>query len=118
MPAHTTVDAYIAAQPAAARVRLGELRAVIRAAVPDASEVISYGMPAYRLPVGVVAYFGAARSHCALYGAVMDGFAADLQGFAVSKGAVRFPLDRPIPEELVRKLVLARVAERRSARKR
>ena len=118
MPVAANVDGYIAAQSAETQVRLRELREVIRSTVPEAEEVISYGMPAYRLPTGVVAYFGAAKGHCALYGLVPDGFADDLSGYERSKGAVRFPLDRPIPAELVRKLVLARVAEREAARKR
>ncbi len=118
MPAPATVDDYIAAQSPEAQPRLSELRATIRAAVPEANEGISYGMPAYRLPVGVVAYFGAAKNHCALYGLVAEGFADELRAFETSKGAVRFPLDKPIPAELVRRLVLARVAEREAARRR
>ena len=117
MPA-ASVDDYIATQPADAQVRLRELRAVIRETIPDAQEVISYGMPAYRLPIGVVTYFGAAKKHCALYGLVPESFADELSGYERSKGAVRFPLDRPIPTDLVRKLVLAKLADRESARKR
>jgi uncharacterized protein YdhG (YjbR/CyaY superfamily) len=71
----------------------------------------------YRVAVGPVAYFGAAKRHCALYGSVPDALADELRGFGTSKGAVRFPLDKPIPAELVRKLVLARVAKQ-EARKR
>jgi uncharacterized protein YdhG (YjbR/CyaY superfamily) len=117
MPAFATVDDYIAAQSAEAQPRLRELRAIIRATVPGAAEVISYGLPTYRLAVGPVAYFGAAKRHCALYGAVPDAFADELRGFDTSKGTLRFPLDKPIPADLVRKLVLARVAEQ-EARKR
>ena len=118
MPTLATVDDYIAAQSAEAQPRLRELRAIIRDAVPEAAEVIRYGLPTYRLSVGPVAYFGAAKRHCALYGAATDAFADELRGFDTSKGTVRFPLDTPIPVELVRKLVLARVAEREAARKR
>jgi uncharacterized protein YdhG (YjbR/CyaY superfamily) len=117
MPTIATVDDYIAAQSAEAQSRLREFRAIIRAAVPEAAEVISYGLPTYRLPAGPVAYFGAAKRHCALYGALPDAFADELRGFDTSKGTVRFPLDKPIPAELVRKLVLDRVAEREAARK-
>lgn len=117
MPA-SSVDDYIAAQPAEAQVRLRELRAVIRDTIPEAREIISYGMPAYRLPVGVVTYFGAAKNHCALYGLVPEGFADELSGYERSKGAVRFPLDQPIPADLVRRMVLARVADREATRKR
>jgi uncharacterized protein YdhG (YjbR/CyaY superfamily) len=103
-----SVDEYIAAQPAEAQPRLRELRAVIRAAVPEAAEIISYGMPTYTVPAGRV-YFGAARRHCALYGTPQAEFEADLRGYDTSRGTVRFRLDRPIPEDLVRKLVLARL---------
>ena len=109
MPAFATVDDYIAAQSAAAQPRLRELRAIIRAAVPEATEVISYGLPTYKFRVGFV-YFGAAKRHCALYGSALDAFPEELRGFDTSKGTVRFPLDQPIPEELVRKLVVAKAA--------
>ena len=112
MPTPATVDDYIAAQSAAAQPRLRELRAIIRAAVPGATEIISYGLPTYRLGVGSV-YFGAAKRHCALYGSALDSFPEELQGLDTSKGTVRFPLDRPIPEELVHKLVVAKAARQK-----
>jgi uncharacterized protein YdhG (YjbR/CyaY superfamily) len=59
--------------------------------------------------------FGAAKHHCGLYGSAMDAFPDELKAYDTSKGTVRFPLDQPIPEDLVRKLVLARVAEREAA---
>jgi uncharacterized protein YdhG (YjbR/CyaY superfamily) len=99
-----TVDDYVAAQPATAQPRLRELRASIRAAVPEATEVISYGMPTYTLR-GRRVHFGAARRHCALYGSAVDQFAGELRPFKTLKGTVHFPLDRPIPHELVQKLV-------------
>jgi uncharacterized protein YdhG (YjbR/CyaY superfamily) len=88
------VDDYIAAQPTGVQERLRELRAIIREAVPQAAEVISYGMPTYRLGHSRL-HFGAAKRHCALYG--------------VGTGTVRFPLDQPIPAEQVRALVVARL---------
>jgi uncharacterized protein YdhG (YjbR/CyaY superfamily) len=109
MPPFGTVDDYIAAQSTRVQPGLRELRAIIRAAVPEAVEVISYGLPTYKFRGGFVS-FGAAKRHCALYGSAMDAFAKELRGFDTSKGTVRFPLDQPIPEELVRKLVLAKVA--------
>ncbi len=109
MPAPTTVDEYIAAQPAVVQLKLRELRAILRSILPDAAESISYGMPAYRLRVGFV-YFGAGRHHVALYGAAMGAFARELSDYNTSKGTVRFPLDQPLPEELVRKLVETKAA--------
>ena len=104
MSTPTTVDEYIAAQSAEAKPRLQELRAIIRAALPEATELISYGMPTYKFPNGSV-YFAAAKRHCALYGSAMDSFAEELRTYGTSKGTVRFPFDEPIPAELVRKLV-------------
>jgi len=104
----TTVDEYIAGQPAAAQVRLHELRAIVRAAVPQAAEVISYGLPTYRL-AGQIVSFGAAKRHCALYGAALDAYPDELRGFETGKGTLRFALDAPIPAELVRKLVQAKL---------
>jgi uncharacterized protein YdhG (YjbR/CyaY superfamily) len=107
------VDEYIAAQPAEVQPRLRELRAAVRAALPDAAEVISYGLPTYRFgPGSSYVSFGAAKRHCALYGSAVDQFREELRDYQTSKGTVRFPLDRPIPAELVRKLVLAKVAAR------
>jgi uncharacterized protein YdhG (YjbR/CyaY superfamily) len=102
-----TVDEYIAAQPPPTRDRLRELRAAVRGALPKASEVISYGMPTYKMPGGFVS-FGAAKRHCALYGAALDAYPDELKSYDTAKGTVRFPLDQPIPEELVRKLVRAK----------
>jgi uncharacterized protein YdhG (YjbR/CyaY superfamily) len=68
-------------------------------------------MPTYKLGAGKV-YFGAAKRHCSLYGSAMHAFAEELRGYAMSKGTVRFPLDQPIPKELVHKLVMATVAEK------
>src|SRR6266566_1144624 len=90
-PTFASVDDYIAAQSAAAQPRLRELRAIIRAAVPEATEAISYGLPTYKFRVGSV-YFGAAKRHVALYGSAMDALAEELRGYDTSKGTLRFPL--------------------------
>ncbi|MDQ6671732.1 MAG: DUF1801 domain-containing protein [Chloroflexota bacterium] len=103
-----TVDDYIVTQTAEAQPRLRELRAIIRAAVPQATEVISYGMPTYKLG-GRRVHFGAAKRHCALYGSATDLFTNELRDFKTLKGTVQFPLNRPIPEKLVRNLVIAKL---------
>lgn len=105
----STVDEYIASQPAKVQSRLSELRSIIHSAVPEAAEVISYGIPTYKL-AGRIVSIGAAKHHCALYGTPMDLFAEDLRGYQTLKGTVQFPLDRAVPEALVRKLVLAKLA--------
>src|SRR5438132_14120910 len=107
MLAVATVDDYIAAQSAQAQPRLRELRAIIHAAVPAATEVIRYGMPTYKLGAASV-HFGSAKQHVALYGSAMDACVEELRGMDTSKGTVRFPLDEPIPEQLVRTLVMAK----------
>jgi len=102
-----TVDEYIAAQTPAAQERMREFRAVIREALPDARETISYGVPTYKMPKGFVS-FGAAKRHCALYGPALDAFPDELAAYKTSKGTVQFPLDQPIPSDLVRRLVQAK----------
>jgi uncharacterized protein YdhG (YjbR/CyaY superfamily) len=108
MPSFSSVDEYIAAQPVETQARLRELRAIIRQIVPDATEVISYDMPTYRLG-GRRVQFGAAKRHCALYGSPIDRFTNELRDFKTLKRTVQFPLDRPIPENLVRNLVAAKL---------
>src|SRR6266849_3009075 len=117
MPTFTSVDEYIAAQSAEAQPRLRELRAIFRAALPEAAEVISYGLPTYKFGAGFVS-FGAAKRHCAIYGSSTVALADELRGFRQSKGTLRFPLDQPIPAELVRKLIMATVAEKGAGQKR
>jgi uncharacterized protein YdhG (YjbR/CyaY superfamily) len=104
----TTVDEYIAAQSDEARPRLRELRSIIREAVPEATESISYGMPAYKRGTSAV-YFAAAKHHYALYGVPLADFASELRGYKTSKGTLQLPLDQPVPAELVRGLVLAKL---------
>jgi uncharacterized protein YdhG (YjbR/CyaY superfamily) len=89
---------------------LRELRAIIREAAPEATETISYGMPTYA-QAGRRVHFAAAKRHCALYGSAVDAFADELRGygFRTLKGTVQLPLDRPLPRELVRKLVQAKL---------
>ncbi|MBK6663497.1 MAG: DUF1801 domain-containing protein [Thermoflexaceae bacterium] len=122
-PAFESVDEYIATFPEPVREILREVRAVIRAAVPDAAEVISYGVPAYRLHGGFVIYFSGFTAHYTLSFpppfTVFEAFAGQLARYPVSKSAVRLPLNEPVPAELVRELALFRAAEleRRAAAK-
>lgn len=109
-----TVDEYLAGVPEPARTTLGKLRATIRAAAPkDATEKISYGMPAFYYKGGLVAY-AAFKGHCSLFpmdGGITKEFAAELAKYEVAKGTIRFALDKPLPAALVRKIVKARVAK-------
>jgi len=113
MPA-ATVDEFLATVPEPQRAALQELRRVIRAAAPQATELINYGVPMFRLDGRNLVSFGAAKGHCSFYvqsPAVVAAHAADLEGLKTTKGSVSFTPDRPIPPALVTKLVKARIAE-------
>jgi uncharacterized protein YdhG (YjbR/CyaY superfamily) len=113
------VDEYLAKVPQPARATLEKLRKVIKAAVPEAEEVISYQVPTFRHHRSIVA-FAAFEDHCSFFvmsPAVMKAFQEDLEDYATSKGTVRFPIDKPLPAALVRRLVKARIAENDAAAK-
>jgi uncharacterized protein YdhG (YjbR/CyaY superfamily) len=107
-----SVEAYIKSFPAPTRKLLETLRATIRAAAPDAEEAIAYGMPAYRQG-GPLVYFAGYAGHIGFYptGTGIAAFVDELTAFKSSKGAVQFPLDAPLPLELVRRMVQWKVAE-------
>jgi uncharacterized protein YdhG (YjbR/CyaY superfamily) len=114
-----TIAEYVAGIPESSRKTFDALRAAVRQAVPrDAEEIISYGIPAYRKE-RVLVWYAAFTKHCSLFptASVLAAFKEDLKGLVVSKGTVQFPLDRPLPAGLVKKLVRARVAEARGKRK-
>jgi uncharacterized protein YdhG (YjbR/CyaY superfamily) len=115
------VDEYLAGIPEPARSTLSTVRATIRAAVPpEATESISYGMPMFKYK-GVLVGFAAFTNHCGFYvtsPAVMEAFASELKDYDTSKGTIRFPLDKPLPTALVKKLVKARIAENENKKKR
>ena len=109
-----TVDDYLTAVPEDARAALAKLRKTIKAAAPEAIEVISYQIPTFKHQGRPLVSFGAAKNHCAFYvqsPAVMDAHAAELEGYDTSKGTVRFAAAKPLPDDLVTKLVRARIAE-------
>jgi uncharacterized protein YdhG (YjbR/CyaY superfamily) len=100
------VDEYIAAQPAEAQPHLRQLRAWIQELVPDAAESISYGLPTYKLKKPVI-YFGAAKKHSAVYGGNVGALGDEIEQFDHAKGTVRFALDKPLPEDFLRRLIVA-----------
>ncbi len=116
--ASKTVDDYLAGVPPKSRTLLRALRKTIKAAAPEADEVISYGMPAFRQN-GMLVYFAAFKDHCSLYvasDAVRRQFAKELKPFTAGKGTLRFTPDRPLPADLVARIVKARVAENTARR--
>jgi len=107
-----TIDEYIATFPKNVQSVLEELRQVIRESAPGAEEAISYQIPAFKLN-GNLVYFAAFKNHVGFYptSSGIEAFKKELSGYEVSKGTVRFPLDNPIPFDLVRKIVRYRVKE-------
>ena len=109
-----SVEEYVARVPEPGRSTLRKVRAVIRSVVPEeTTEVISYGMPTFRYKRGLVA-IAAFRDHCSFFplgASVLDAFAEELKPFRVSKGTLHFPLDKPLPAALVKKIVKARIAQ-------
>ena len=99
-----TVDEYIAAAPEMVRGRLLELRAAIKAAAPQAEEVISYHMPYYKFH-GHLVGFAAYKDHVSLFGAFPSELKQELKPYKTGRGSVQFPFDRPLPIRLVTKIV-------------
>ncbi|MGA2181496.1 MAG: DUF1801 domain-containing protein [Bryobacteraceae bacterium] len=108
------VDEYLAGVPEPARNTLNKVRAAIRSAVPaEATEAISYRIPTFRYRGALVAY-AAFANHCSFFpmsAALLDAFQDELGNYRTSKGTIQFPLDKPLPAALVKKLVKARVAQ-------
>ena len=102
---------YMAALPAEQRTALEKVRKQIMTAAPDAEEHFGYGLPGLNLLGHPFIYFGAAKNHCALYGALNDGtFDERLKGFKMSKGTIRFTPEKPISAAVVKALVKAKLA--------
>jgi len=105
-----SVDDYIAGQPASIREKLRLLRVIIKEAAPQAEEVISYQMPGYR-DHGMIAYFGAAKNHYALYRnpVIMDRFRPKLKAYSLTKSAIHFPYDHEVPPLLIKEIIYTSV---------
>jgi len=106
------IDEYIAGCPPSVHKILDEIRKAIKNAAPGAEEKISYGMPAFALK-GILVYFAVYKNHIGFYPTPsgIHAFKKELTGMAFSKGAVRFPLDKPVPLDLIIKIVTYRVKE-------
>ncbi len=111
------VDEYLRGLAEPKRSTLQALRRTILEIVPDAEQVISYRVPAFRLHGKTVAGFAAFQNHLGYLpfsGSVLPDLADELEGYTMTKSALHFPIDRPLPKTLVKKLLVARLAEARS----
>jgi uncharacterized protein YdhG (YjbR/CyaY superfamily) len=106
------VESYLAACPQPHRGTLEKLRATIRSVVPKgATEAISYGIPTFKYKGGLVAY-AAFKNHCSFFplsGRLVEEFAEELEDYKTSKGTIQFPVDKPLPAALVKKMVKAKL---------
>jgi uncharacterized protein YdhG (YjbR/CyaY superfamily) len=109
-----TVEEYLSVVPEPARSTLKKVRASIRAAAPpDAVEVISYRIPAIRNKRGVIIWYAAFSDHCSLFptSSVIQAFQDELKGLHISKGTIQFPVDKPLPATLLKKMVKERISQ-------
>ncbi len=109
-----TIDAYIAAQPEAVRPVLARLRTILRKALPDAEETISYQIPTFKISGRAVIFFAGWKAHVSLYpatGRVATELAQEIAPYKVSKGTLKFPLGKPIPARLVARIAKLRAEE-------
>jgi len=110
----STVDQYIAAQPQPVRATLARVRQAIRKAVPKAEELISYGMPAYKLGGKPFVYFAAWKQHYSLYPAtrrVCDALGNELAPYKVQKATIRFEFTDAVPDKLIARVAKFRAKE-------
>lgn len=108
-----TIDEYIATFPQNIQDILEDVRKAIRDSAPDAQEAITYGVPTFKLN-GNLVHFAAYKKHLGFYPAgssAIEAFKTELSNYSLSKGTIRFPLDEPIPLELVKKIVKFRVKQ-------
>ena len=112
MKVSKTMDEYIAVFPKNVQIILEELRQAIREAAPEAKETISYQMPAFKLN-GILVYFAAFKNHIGFYptSSGIEAFKEKLSPYKTSKGTVRFPINEPIPFDLIKEMVRFRVKE-------
>lgn len=111
-----TIDDYLASLPTAASKRLKELRRLIRQAAPQAEEAISYNIPAFKSNGALLVWYAAFKTHIGFYprASPIAAFKNELAGYKTSKGAIHFPLDKPIPAAVVKKIVKFRLKENTS----
>ena len=116
-----SVEEYLESVPEPARTTLNKMRATIRSVVPaETTEAISYGIPSFKYKGALVGY-AAFSSHCSFFpmnATLVERFQDDLSDYPTSKGTVRFPVDKPLPAALLKKLVKARIADNEQKKQR
>jgi uncharacterized protein YdhG (YjbR/CyaY superfamily) len=114
MATPTSVEEYMASLPEAPRAALEKLRKTIKAAAPEATETISYQMPAFKLHGRFLVSYAAFKNHCSLFPAsakVLEEHGEELKPYFSGKGTIRFTTDKPLSSTLVKKIVKARIEE-------
>lgn len=112
-----SIDHYLADQPEEIRILLEKLRHTILSTAPGAVEIISYGMPAFKLDGRLLVGFAAFKNHCSFFpwnGHTVDDFREELKNYHTSKGTIQFTLEQPLPVTLIKKIVKARIQENRA----
>lgn len=112
MNTYTTIDEFIIQYPPGVQELLQKLRSVIRETVPEATEAIVYGIPTFRFH-GNLVHFSAYKNHIGFYptSSGVSHFKDRLAGYELSKGTIQFPIDQPLPYDLIREIVAFRVKE-------
>ncbi len=108
-----TAEEYIKSFPKDIQTLLKQIRETIKSNAPDVAETIAYGMPAYKINGKPLVYFAAFKKHIGFYATPTGhaAFAEELSTYKQGKGSVQFPLDKPIPFDLIKRIVLFRVEE-------
>lgn len=107
------IDDYIATFPKETQTILEQVRTTIKNAAPDAEETISYGIPTFKLNKTYLVYFAGFKNHIGFYPApvAVDAFSKEFAGYKTGKGSIQFPLDKPMPFDLITRIVAYRVKE-------
>ena len=116
----TSVTDYLNELPDNVYIALENIRQIIKYLVPDAEETISYQVPSYKYK-GMLVGFGAAKNHCSFFvmsSTLLNDFKEDIKGFETSTGTIRFTPEKPIPNDLITKIVMARLAENEAKQRR
>ncbi|MGH2538321.1 MAG: iron chaperone [Candidatus Promineifilaceae bacterium] len=114
-----TIDEYIAGFPSDVQAVLEQVRATIKAAAPDAEETISYAIPTFKLHGRYLVYFAGFKDHIGFYPAPVgiEAFQEELSGYKSGKGSVQFPLSKPLPLDLITRIVKYRAQENLAKKK-